>query len=71
MFSMDLYNEGVEIGIEQGQHILLVKLLNKKLGNISNKYLYKLEVLENSKIITIALDIFNIKTFEDLDKYLI
>lgn len=70
MFNLDLYEEGVEAGIEHGQHTLLVKLLTKKLGKISEFYLTRLETLENTKVIDIALDIFNIKTCEDLDKYL-
>lgn len=71
MFNSDLYKEGVEVGIERGQHLLLMQLLTKKLGRISEKYLYKLEDLESNQIINIALDIFNIKTIEDLDKYFI
>lgn len=71
MFNFDLYEEGVEIGIERGQHILLIKLLTKKLGEISDKYLHKLEDLENTRTIDIALNIFDIKTLEDLDKYLV
>lgn len=70
MFNFDLYEEGVEVGIERGQHILLIKLLTKRLGKLSEKYLHKLEDLENTRIINITLDIFDIKTFEDLDKYL-
>lgn len=71
MFNSDLYEEGVEVGIERGQHLLLMQLLTKKFGRISEKYLYKLEDLESNQIINIALDIFNIKTIEDLDKYFI
>lgn len=70
MFNLDLYEEGVEAGIEQGQYILLVELLNKKLGKIPEKYTSKLEFLENSQIKDIALNIFNIVTAEDLDKHL-
>lgn len=67
----NLYEEGMEDGIEKGQHLLLIKLLNKKLGEISEKYLYKLEDLENKHIVNIALNIFDIKTLDDLDKYLV
>ena len=42
----------------------------KKMSNeIFEKYIDKLESLENNEVINIALDIFNIKTFEDLNKY--
>lgn len=70
MFNLGLYEEGVEAGIERGQYILLVELLNKKLGEISEKYISKLECLENSQIKDIALNIFNIVSTEDLDKHL-
>ena len=67
MFSFDSYEEGVEAGIERGQHLLLMQL--QRLGTLSEKYIDKLESLENNEVINIALDIFNIKTFEDLNKY--
>ena len=66
MINLNLYEEGIEAGIEQGQYLLLIKLLNKKLGRISNKYLNKIQNLDNNKIIKIALDIFNIENTEDL-----
>ena len=66
MFSFDSYEEGVEAGIERGQHLLLMQLLTQRLGTLSEKYIDKLESLENNEVINIALDIFNIKTFEDL-----
>ena len=69
MFSFDSYEEGVEAGIERGQHLLLMQLLKQRLVTLSEKYIYKLESLENNEVINIALDIFNIKTFEDLNKY--
>ncbi|MCI9069375.1 DUF4351 domain-containing protein [Clostridium sp.] len=71
MINLNLYEEGIEAGIEQGQYLLLIKLLNKKLGRISNKYLNKIQNLDNNKIIKIALDIFNIENTEDLSKYLV
>ena len=69
MFSFDSYEEGVEAGIERGQHLLLMQLLTQRLGTLSEKYIDKLESLENKEGSNIALDIFNIKTFEDLNKY--
>ena len=68
---LNWYEEGIEDGIEKGQHLFLIKLLNKKFGKISDKYLEKLEDLENKYIINIALDIFDIENIEDLDKYLV
>ena len=29
MFNLNLYEEGVEVGIERGQHLLLIQLLKK------------------------------------------
>lgn len=71
MFNLDLYEEGVEVGIERGQYLLLIKLLTIKLGNISDKYINKIEDLEINQIINIALNVFNIKTIEDLNKYFV
>lgn len=71
MFNLNLYEEGIEVGIEKGQYLLLIKLLRKKLGTISKSYINKLESLDNKKIITVALNIFNIESIEDLDRYLI
>lgn len=65
MFNLNLYEEGIEVGIEKGQYLLLIKLLRKKLGTISKNYINKLESLDNKKIITVALNIFNIESIED------
>ena len=70
MLNFDLYKEGVEIGIERGQYLLLIKLLKKKLGKISDLQLNKLEDLYTSKIINVALNIFTIENMDDLNKYL-
>ena len=70
MLNFDLYKEGVEIGIERGQYLLLIKLLKKKLGKISDLQLNKLEDLDTSKIINVALNMFTIEKMDDLNKYL-
>lgn len=70
MLNFDLYKEGVEIVIERGQYLLLIKLLKKKLGKISDLQLNKLEDLDTSKIINVALNIFTIENMDDLNKYL-
>ena len=69
MFSFDSYEEGVEAGIERAPHLFLMQLLTHRLGTLSDKYIDQLESLENIDVINIALDIFNIQTFEDLIKY--
>lgn len=71
MFNLDLFEEGIEVGIERGQYLLLIKLLTEKLGNISDKYINNLEDLEINQIVNIALNIFSIKTITDLDKYFV
>ena len=71
MFNLNLDEEGIEVGKEKGQYLLLIKLLRKKLGTISKNYINKLESLDNKKIITVALNIFNIESIEDLHRYLI
>ena len=71
MLNLNLYEEGIEVGIERGQHLLLIQLLHKKLGRISDLQLNKLEDLDSNKIINIALYIFNIETVDDLNKYLV
>ena len=45
MFSFYSYEEGVEAGIERGQHLLLMQLLTQRLGTLSEKYIDKLESL--------------------------
>ena len=67
--NLKLYEEGVTDGIEQGQQILLLKLLNKRLGPISEKYIDLIETLENKTIVDITLKIFEISKIEELDKY--
>lgn len=67
--SLNEYEAGIADGIEQGHHMLLIKLLKKKLGYISEKYIDKIELLEKDKITDIALSIFDIKNITDLDKY--
>jgi hypothetical protein len=68
--NLSLYEQGLEDGIEKGQLILLLELLKKKLGNISDNYLYELELLEGSTILNIASNIFEIRDYNDLDKYI-
>ena len=67
--NLSLYEQGLEDGIEQGQLILLLELLKKKLGNISDTDLYKLELLESNKILLMASNIFEINDYGDLEKY--
>lgn len=67
--NLKLYEEGVTAGIEQGQQLLLLKLLNKKFGSLSLKYIDLIECLENNIIEDITLSIFEINKLEELDKY--
>ena len=38
MLNLNLYEEGIEVGIERSQYLLLIKLLQKKLFNIINLF---------------------------------
>lgn len=69
MLNLTFYEQGLEDGIEKGQLIILLELIKKKIGNISDTYLYKLESLEGNKIFLIASNIFEIEDLSDLDKY--
>lgn len=69
MFNLTFYEQGLEDGIEKGQFIILIELLKKRLGDLSDAYLWKLESLESNKIFLIASNIFEINDYSDLDKY--
>lgn len=67
--NLKAYEEGVLSGIEQGQQSLLLRLLIKKLGSLSSKYIDFIETLDNESIINLSLNIFEIENLSDLDKF--
>lgn len=71
MVNLTFYEQGLEDGIERGQFIILIELLRRKLGHLSDGYLCKLESLESTKIFLMASNIFDINHYSDLDKYFV
>ena len=61
--------EGIEKGIEKGKSETLIKLLIKKFGFLSEEYKNKIGKLSNETIDIILMEIFDIKSMNELDKY--
>ena len=61
--------EGIEEGIEKGKSETLIKLLIKKFGFLSEEYKSKISKLSNETIDIILMEIFDIKSINELDKY--
>lgn len=69
--SFKAYEEGVLDGIYEGQQSLLLQLLRKKLGTLSNKYIDIIEGLDSKSILNLSMNIFEIYNLCDLDKFLL
>ena len=61
--------EGIEKGIEKGKSETLIKLLIKKFGFLSEEYKNKISKLSSETIDIILMEIFDIKSINELDKY--
>ena len=61
--------EGIEEGIEKGKSETLIKLLIKKFGFLSEEYKNKISKLSSETIDIILMEIFDIKSINELDKY--
>ena len=61
--------EGIEEGIEKGKSETLIKLLIKKFGFLSEEYKSKISNLSKDTIDIILMEIFDIKSINELDKY--
>ncbi len=61
--------EGIEKGIEKGKSETLIKLLIKKFGFLSEEYKSKISNLSKDTIDIILMEIFDIKSINELDKY--
>ena len=59
----------IEDGIEKGKATLLIKLLEKKFEKIPNEYAKKIEMLPDKTIEAIGMDIFDINSVTELEKY--
>ena len=68
-----LIEDGIEKGIEkgraEGKTETLIKLLIKKIGFLSEEYKSKISKLSNETIDIILMEIFDIKSINELDKY--
>lgn len=69
--SLKAYEEGMIDGIKEGHSNLLLKLLRKRFKYIPQKYIDLITDLEIELLTSIALNIFDIKTLEDLDIFLL
>ncbi|OFI06666.1 hypothetical protein CLOACE_08210 [Clostridium acetireducens DSM 10703] len=64
-----LIDEGFQQGIVQGKAELLIKQLMKKFKKVPNEYKEKIKTLPNETIELIAMDIFDLKSIEELEQY--
>ena len=62
--------EGREAGKEEGKAELLIKLLMKKFKKLPTEYKDKIKKLPQETIEIIGLDIFDLESIEDLEKYI-
>ena len=61
--------KGIEQGMEKGKADLLIKMLVKKFKNIPNEYREKIRMLPQDTIEVIGMDIFEMNSINDLEKY--
>ena len=61
--------KGIEQGMEKGKADLLIKMLVKKFKNVPNKYREKIKNLPQDTIEVIGMDIFEMNSINDLEKY--
>lgn len=63
--------EGIKEGVKDGQVLSLLRILNKKIGGLSVEQTEKIKKIEDINTVNKILDnIFEIDTFEILEKYL-
>ena len=61
--------KGIEQGMEKGKADLLIKMLVKKFKNVPNEYREKIKNLPQDTIEVIGMDIFEMNSINDLEKY--
>lgn len=61
--------KGMEKGIEKGKADVLIKLLIKKFGRISDEYEKNIRKLSSDTIEIITLEILDMKDIKELEKY--
>jgi DNA-directed RNA polymerase subunit F len=69
--------KGIEKGIEKAREESrqkdvgrVLKLLNKKVGSLDDRYIEKIKKLDSDKLNKILEEILDIEGMEDVDKYL-
>ena len=64
-----LIEDGIEKGRTEGKTDLLIKMLVKKFKNVPNEYREKIKNLPQDTIEVIGMDIFEMNSINDLEKY--
>ena len=64
-----LIEDGIEKGKTEGKTDLLIKMLVKKFKNVPNEYREKIKMLPQDTIEVIGMDIFEMNSINDLEKY--
>ena len=64
-----LIEDGIEKGKTEGKTDLLIKMLVKKFKNVPNEYREKIKNLPQDTIEVIGMDIFEMNSINDLEKY--
>ena len=64
-----LIEDGIEKGKTEGKTDLLIKMLVKKFKNVPNEYREKIKNLPQDTIEVIGMDIFEMNSINELDKY--
>jgi len=62
--------KGIEKGMERGIGVTVIKLLEKKFGNVPEEYVKKIDGANRQTLMDIVDNIFDIDKIEDLDKFL-
>jgi len=62
--------KGIEKGMQRGIGVTVIKLLEKKFGNVPEEYVKKIDGANRQTLMDIVDNIFDIDKIEDLDKFL-
>jgi len=61
--------KGIEKGMERGIGVTVIKLLEKKFGNVPEEYVKKIEGANRETLMAIVDNIFEINKIEDLERF--
>lgn len=67
IISESLYGELIE---EKGLDVILIKMLNRKLGKLSDEYVNRIKNASQVRLVYISENLNKIRKIEDLDRYL-